>query len=234
MALPVLLGCAVSLTLCGCAALTGREMVVGPSYEPRNVSSQNAELPEEFRRVAVLPLVGGEFETRRSMEQVYLSELSQARRFEVIQVSRDELKSWTGRDNWTTADTLPLDLLSRVRSRYACDGVLFAELTQVQVYAPLRIGWRFTLVDATEGRALWAADEVFDSTDEAVANGARRFQLGSQGPRNAAPDSRFILLSPTVFGRYSARTLLTTLPQPNAAKFLPVPADSPSIVRSSQ
>lgn len=225
---------AATMGLCGCKALTGKEVITGPSFEPTNVSSRGADLPEEFRRVAVLPLVGGEVEMRRTMEEVLLSELGQARRFEIVPVSRTDLKAWTGRDNWTIGDALPLELLSRMREHFGCDGMLLSSLTQVQAYAPLRIGWRLTLVDTTEARVLWAADEVFDSTDEAVANGARRFQLAAERPRPAAPDSRFILLSPTAFGRYTARTLLEAVPHPKAAKFLPVPADNPTVVRSSK
>jgi hypothetical protein len=204
------------LLLPGCATRPCCDYVIGPSYRPTNIYGADSPLPANLRRVAILPLrldaETSELEAGQTMlDPVLKDELAKAGRFEVVRVSPEELQAWTERKNWSTAELLPTNLLTQLREQRGCDAVLFAELTRFHAYPPLVIGWNLKLVESTSGQILWAADEVFDAGQEAVANGARRYSWHHSYLCGAPSDPRFILLSPTSFGHYSAETLLATI-----------------------
>lgn len=184
---------------------------------PDNVYASPPKLSLVFRRVAILPLAA---ETQNGdlpegcavLTPVLWEELIKTKKFEVVAVDAAALRSRTGRASWTGTETLPPDFLAFLRREYGCDGVLFAELTAYHAYAPLAVGWRLKLVDARSGRIVWAADELFDATQPAVAHAARRFgETGFVLP--FFHDENWLAVnSPRRFGRYSAAALLDKLP----------------------
>ncbi|HTH47818.1 MAG TPA: hypothetical protein VMB21_09930, partial [Candidatus Limnocylindria bacterium] len=124
----------------------------------------------------------------------------------------EQLREWTQRTTWRAEDDLPPSFFETLRRHIHCDGVLFSQLTQYQAYPPLALGWRFKLVDGVSCQVVWAADELYDARDKAVANSARRYEQSSQGLGASRPDSKVILTSPDLFGHYSAASVLSTLP----------------------
>ena len=204
--------------LTGCHTVaTPSDLVRGKGYQPENIYTENAVLPKNLRRVAVLPLVCNPadcdmMEGRDTLQPVLVSELIKTKKFEVIPTDAAFLKSRTSRADWTGEDSLPPDFFSIVRENSACDAVLFARLTVFRAYPPLAIGWRLRLVDAETGRTIWAADEVFDGGQPSVSDGARRHQLLAERDVYGAPDEWFIQNSPTKFGQYTAARLFATLP----------------------
>jgi hypothetical protein len=199
----------------GCAIRPYDDMLTGPAYQPANIYGQAFPFPSSLRRVAVLPLSVGRSDLdagQEMLDSVVQDELGQAKRFEVVRVRPEQLQAWTGRKSWSTAQVLPENLLVDLRDKLGCDAVMFAELSQFQAYPPLTVGLNLKLVDARSGQILWAADEVFDAGQPAVANGARRYQMKHSPVGGPLADSRFILLSPSAFGHYAAQTLFATLP----------------------
>jgi hypothetical protein len=199
---------------------------IGPAAPPpfrvphghlENVFATAAKLAPDFRRVAVLPLTAGTTAGDLPMGCTALTpalweQLSKTRKFEVVAVDGDRLRQATGRANWTGTEALPTDFFGFLRREYACDGVLFAELTTYRAYAPLAVGWRFKLVDARSGQIIWAADEVFDATRPAILRAAQRFEA----PAAIWPfgqENWLAVNSPSRFGRYGAATLLDTMPE---------------------
>lgn len=216
------IGCAVlagSVALwSGCRTVQLVDPVVGSNYVPDNVHHFNGRLASQVRRVAVLPLTcdgrRGEVEAgRETLEPVLLKELGKTKRFELITVSPDQLRHWTGRTVWTAEERLSLDLLRLLREELGCEAVLFSRVTQFHAYPPLVVGLNLKLVDAADPKFLWVADEVFDAADPPVVNGARRYQQRQERLPAAVADSRSILYSPTRFGHYAASTLFATLPE---------------------
>jgi hypothetical protein len=185
-------------------------------YTPNNFSTSCAPLPHELRRVAVLPISSGTEEEairgRELLQPVLQTELSRTKRFELVWVSPDQLRTWTGRPYWSAFEPLPPKLAASLREHLGCDGVLFAELTRFKAYPPLAVGWNFKLVDLRSTEVIWAADEVFDANDFEVANAACAYQSKHSALPSRLADSRTILMSPTGFGQYSVEALVMHLP----------------------
>jgi hypothetical protein len=149
-------------------------------------------------------------------------ELEKCKRFEVIQVSPDQLRQWTGRSGWRADEPLPADFFGRVSDATGCDAILFSQLTRYAPYQPVAVGWKFSLVvnpptgpitaPMLKDKILWSADEVLDAGEPGVSNAAKDY-YGTH-MRNEAPsaDSSIILNSPVEFGQYTLAALLQTLP----------------------
>ncbi len=169
-------------------------------------------------RVAVLPLAAepgaGDLPAGcAALTPVVGDQAVKSKRFEAVMVNADKLRAATGRAGWTGGEVLPADFYDFLRREYACDAVLFGEVTAYRAYAPLAVGWRFKLVDVHTGQVLWAADEIFDAADKKVAKAAQRFEHPKPRiPFMESPDWA-VLNSPRRFGSYSAATLLATLPE---------------------
>ena len=94
-----------------------------------------------MRRVAVLPLSASDSTESLeagmdALEPILQSELGKSERFEIVPVSREQLRHWTGQPSWRMDEALPAELLQRVRAETGCDGVLFSQLTVYQAYPP--------------------------------------------------------------------------------------------------
>ncbi len=210
--LALLAACAL---LAGCATQARNLGVLAPEYRPENVFSYPRNLPIGLQRVAVLPLACQELDANlpegcTALNPVLLAELAKLKKFEVVAVNRENLRSRTGRSSWTGTEVLPVEFFDSLQRTYGCDAVVFCQLTVFHAYAPLAIGWRFKMVDTRTRQILWAADEVFDAGQQTVLNAAYHYQASTLRP--AEPDGWSIRNSPRQFGQYAAARLLATLP----------------------
>jgi len=186
-------------------------------FKPDNVFVYPPKLSLDFQRVAVLPLAtlsprSDLADGCEALAPVLWDQLVKTHRFEVVSVSAEKLRSRTGQAAWTGTEVLPPDFLAFLRREYGCDGVLFAELTAYNAYAPLAVGWRFKLVDARTGQIIWAADELFDAARPTIARSACHFEKRQAADALPAESGWAVLNSPRRFGGYSAAALLDTLP----------------------
>lgn len=228
--------CVACVVLAGWAALTRDTAVFGQDFAAPNVFSAAPVLPKDLKRVVVLPLACEASRVDLSddcatLDPILQAELVKTKRFAVVSAGPEMLRSLTGRSSWTGGEVLPADFFDSLQRVYGCDAVLFCQLTVFRAYAPLAVGWRMELVDVHTGKIIWAADEVFDASEPAVARGAEQFEKQQQNihgetrsllktllryadrqPASALDDQWVILNSPRYFGRYSAVKLLQTLP----------------------
>lgn len=191
--------------------------VFGPSYVPKNVYLEPGAWLLTMRRVAILPISCDETDPAKingceTLEPLLVMELSKSQHFECVKLQPELLKKISSRPRWSATDRLPQDLLELIGKETGCDAVLFSELTHYRPYSPLVIGWNLKLVELKTRKVLWAVDETFDAGEPAVANGARRFQMDRQQANPVLADSRQVLSSPRLFGQYTARTIVATLP----------------------
>lgn len=203
--------------LSGCKTASLSDPVTGSGYQPKNYYRSLGQLPVNIRRVAVLPTtcdghISDVQHGRDLLEPVIAEELAKTKKFEVIVVTPDQLRAWTGRNSWRAEESLPADFLKTLKRALECDAVLFGRLSQYRAYPPLTVGFSFKLADVHTGDFLWAADEVFDSSEPSVVNSARRYQLMREQLPASLADSRSILTSPGSFGRYAANSVFQTLP----------------------
>ncbi len=190
---------------------------IGVGFTPQNVFRSAETLPADIRRVALLPLSiprpDAQFsEGRDVLAPILERQFNKRQAFEIIRISSDQLRRWTGRPVWNAEEPLPPELLIRLREQYGCQAVIFSQLTQFHPYGPVQIGWSLKLVDTRRAEIYWAVDEVFDAGVPAVANSARRFAQDDQNDGSPLPDSSFVLSSPRRFGEYSLHAVLATLP----------------------
>ena len=187
-----------------------------PSFRPSNVYRAGQKLPAEIRRVAVLPvsIEYGDWQAEESLKQlepVLHTELGKRKRFELIMVAPEQLRQWTGKGCWSAEEKLPIDLFERLQEALGCDATLFSQLRPYHAYKPLVVGWNFKLVGAKNKSILWSADEVFDASEQTVANAAEDYYKGqAAGP---AKDPSSVLMSPRRFSQFTLSAVLGTLPE---------------------
>jgi hypothetical protein len=205
--------------------------------KPQNIFDASTTLPDNIKRVTVLPLACDESRTDMSdgcdaLNPILQTELAKTKRFEVVPIGPERLQSCTGRPAWTGTEALPANFFDALNQVQACDAVLFCQLTTYKAYVPLAIGWRLKLVDAHTQKVLWVVDEVFDASDAAVARNAKQFQKAQQNVDGNSKtlakrawnllnretpsdldDQWDILNSPRYFGQFAAVTSLQSLPK---------------------
>lgn len=206
---------AAMVTLSGCS-LEARRALAMP-YQPKNVHSIAPQLPASLRRVAVLPLTtdatGSADEAGvKILESVLLEELNKRKAFEVIPVSREQLRSWTGEPAWKAHDKLPAGLFAKLRESTGCDAVFLSHLTLYRAYPPLAVGWRLALIDVEPPKERWAVDEVFDAGSPEVIKAAEMYFDREANEPSPQMDQSAVLNSPKRFGHYSAHAVLALLP----------------------
>ena len=199
------------------ARRSAEKIVTGAGYQPKNYYRSLGQLPVNIRRVAVLPTtcdaqISDVQHGRDLLDPVITEELAKTKKFEVIVVTPDQLRVWTGRTSWRAEEPLPADLLKVLKRAVECDAVLFGRVSQYRAYPPLTVGFSFKLADVHSGDFIWAVDEVFDSSEPSVVNSARRYQLMREQLPASLADSRSILTSPRSPLMRSASLLLASVP----------------------
>jgi|GEM_PF-254482 len=222
-AVAIIVACVLLVLLTGCANTTiaQGEIINGEDYHVSNVHRLAPKLPERIRRVAILPVSAepGSSDMASgiaSLEPILQSEFDRLNIFEVVRVTPDQMRHFSGQYEWNATDKLPPNFLKTLKQETGCDAVMFCRLTRYHAYPPMAIGWNLKLADATDGQVWWAADEMFDLADRRVVNSARRFQLEHQKYYQSNPllaDSRTVLISPRRLAQYSAAALFATLPE---------------------
>jgi hypothetical protein len=208
---------ALSAAMGGCQSAPPPLALLQRSYHPNNIFAFPRKLSPNFQRVAVLPIaaetLGNDLpEGCATLTPILWDQLLKTKKFELVAVDPLTLRGGTGQPGWTGLESLPPGFLDFLRREYACDGILFAELTTYHAYAPLAIGWRLKLVDVRTGQVIWSADELFDATRLSVSHGAQRFAEPGWAVPFCHTDNPLALESPRQFGNYSAAALLGTLP----------------------
>lgn len=218
--LRLLLLAPLAIALFGCGQLPKRDGAkAGPFFTPTNVKSSVTAMPANIRRVLLLPIsadgIALSEENLNRLDATFYSELTNAARFEVVTLTRDELARVTGARQLNSTASLPpafIDRIFNVYNQYAADAVLFIDLTTYSPYPPLAVGLRARLAPIRQSEILWAADILYSAENPAVANSARRHALAlgkSSGPTDL---SHSILQNPTRFAAFTAATTFSTLP----------------------
>jgi hypothetical protein len=188
-------------------------------YKPSNIyPGTNTILDPGVKRVAVLPITTvldtETFKNGAELLQQFLGpELTKTKRFDLVIVTSEELREWTGQTTWRADEPLPLNFFAELREGCGCDAVFFAQLSRFNPYLPVAVGWKLALCQPDQPRPIWAADEVFDAGDAPVANAARRYSGQHAHIDGPLDDPAAILGSPSRFGQYSLSALLNTLPE---------------------
>lgn len=184
---------------------------------PENVFAWPPALPPELKRVVLLPIAADAPDANlsagcESLQSVLFDELVRTEKFEVVSVRPEHLRASSGRTRWTGTEKLPKEFFDSLQREYSCDAVLFCELTGYHAYAPLSIGWRLKLVNASTHEIIWAADQAYDANQPETAQKALKFLI-NRSPSGKKEEIRWRSLnSPRQFGSYTAAAILSRLP----------------------
>ncbi len=189
----------------------------GPRFIPSNVQKTVLTLPQELKRIAVLPLTVeldnlAAMDRIDSMTSLFEEELRKQQRFEVISVSPANLQRWFGRPRILATESVPADLLSHIKTNLLADGILFVRVHSYRPYPPISIGWDLKLVTTSTGQSLWSIDETFDSAQADVARAARDYFRSHHTGHVELGDPQADMRSPGLFSRYAAQAVTATLP----------------------
>lgn len=186
----------------------------GARYEPSNIHALDS-MPVTVRRVALLPLAPHRANATlaagaEDFSGILETELRKRVMFEVVNISEQQLREWTGRGTWRAQDLLPETFFARLRQETGCDAVLFPALTSFRPYPPLAIGLDLRLVAGPDQVTLWAVDEVLDAGAAPVARAARDYGRTQIHLRDGEEGA--VLQSPRRFASFASAILFATLP----------------------
>ncbi len=203
--------CAI-LLFAGCVVTKVTRSVL----EPPIASYQQNDNTVPMRRVAVLPIYVDDNQQPippAELDLVFHAELTKTSKFEVVPISRAELKADFGFSQISSTQIIPGDVLTRLANEYAADGILFTDLTHYSPYRPVAIGVRCKLVDSRSGVQRWVFDHLFDTASPDIALDAKRYCMEEEDEQLPIPtDGESILQSPTQFGKYVAYETYRSLP----------------------
>ncbi len=200
----------------GCSEQPRIRRAMAQAYQPANLHRSGPTLPDGLRRVAVLPLTPADGSSDAAaavstLEPIVLVELRKHGAFDVIQVSREQLRLWTGRPDWRVEEKLPADLLAKVHDKTGSEGVIFAHLSAYRPYPPIAVGWRLSLIECNTGITHWSVDEMFDAGSVEVMKAAQAYARAQMNQPSVDLDSTGVLTSPSRFGQYTAAAVIGTM-----------------------
>ncbi|HEY1171412.1 MAG TPA: hypothetical protein VGH19_08600 [Verrucomicrobiae bacterium] len=190
------------------------------------------------KRVVLLPLTFAagypdEGWARTKLEPLVREKWQRMERFEVVTVSGDQLKRWTGKPEWLSEERLPPRLLERLESETGCDAVIFTHVLGFTAYPPLSLGWKMRMVTIAEAKTLWAVESWFDGKPERkIGSLFKNISLFDALEASGWKERN----SPELLARNSLDKALLTLPYPQLIlpKVSAKPADTQARVGANQ
>lgn len=174
---------------------------------------QEESLPDHLQRVAVLPLYRGRYDyiDMTIMEENFIAELTRRNLFEVVPVTKEAMTDMFPKESYSTVEFLPTKLLSKLHSAYDIDGVLMVDVNYFNAYQPVGLGIKTKLLDGHTGKIVWAADELFDSSNPPVNNAARKFYKTQSVLQFPLQNTQSVIHSPNRFSKYVANSIFSTI-----------------------
>lgn len=188
------------------------DTTIGKKRQTTNVY-QKAPLPESLNRVALLPMYKGSYEHQdfESIEENFRLELVKRSLFEVVELSPEDMNVLFPQPRYSSVEQLPSDLLTKLSAKYAIDGLMLLDVSYYNPYKPVGLGIRAKLLDGHTGEIIWAADEVFDASNPAVSNAARKFYKTESIIQYPLHNTQTTLHSPNRFSKYVAHSLFSAI-----------------------
>jgi len=163
----------------------------------------------------VLPVHGGQvadIETSTGLDTILLSTLQKKNRFELVNVSREEIQRRFGQPDFSSASVLPHGFLEELGRAYGAEGVLFVDVTVYNPYPPLAVGFRAKLATIADVRLIWTFDETISASNPAVINSVQQAGRKERSSRLPLDMTDGMFQSPRRFAAFAADAMFGTLP----------------------
>lgn len=210
------LALSIAVLFSGCGTIhqvnSEYDTTIGKKRKTTNVY-QDGELSGQLSRVAVLPMFKGEYGHMdlSLIEENIRLELAKLGLFEVISVEPEVMKELFAEERFSSIGVLPVHLVEKLHARYAVDGLLLLDLSYFKAYQPVGIGIRAKLLNSDTGKLVWAADEIFDSSNPEVSNAARKFYKTESIIAFPLHNTKSVLHSPSRFSKYVGNSLFRAI-----------------------
>lgn len=181
-----------------------------------------------MRRLAMLPIYSNRpiDATQRDMDGIFRAQLSRVVKYEIVEVSREEMLSLIDREAVSSTEIIPTSVIAALKNKYAADAVLFTDFTVFRPYKPLAIGVRAKIVNLKNMDVIWMADGVLDAAEPDVADMASMFadtglqmryvsptiKKGQERERNSG--NQILLQSPRLYAGFVAHETFASLAPP--------------------
>lgn len=117
----------------------------------------------------------------------------------------------TQNDTFGVPSAYTLEQLSAIHKTLKCDAVLIGTVTEYHPYPRMAVGLRMKLVDLTDGRLLWALEQVWDSADKTIERRINEYFQSQMRSGFAPPPERLVVVSPLKFIKFVAYEVAETL-----------------------
>lgn len=184
--------------------------------------------PAGMRRLAMLPIYSSRpiDATQRDMDGIFRAQLARVVKYEIVEVSREEMLSLIDQEAVSSTDPIPASVIAALKSKYAADAVLFTDFTVFRPYKPLAIGVRAKIVNLKNMDVIWMADGILDAAEPDVADMASMFadtglqmryvsptiQKGQEREKNSG--NQVLLQSPRLYAGFVAHETFASLAPP--------------------
>jgi hypothetical protein len=101
-----------------------------------------------------------------------------------------------------------------LRETLRSNGLLVGTITQYQPYPHMVIGLRLKLVDLTDGRLIWATEQVWDSADKSIQKRIKKYYRGQLRSGTAPLNEDLVIVSSLNFSKFVAYEIAGTLRPP--------------------
>ena len=99
-----------------------------------------------------------------------------------------------------------------MRKVLGCNAVLIGTVTKYQPYPHMTMGLRLMIVDLTDGRLLWAIEQVWDCADKTTESRIRRYlRYQKRSGQTSALQEQLVSVSPTGFIKFVCYEVAATL-----------------------
>lgn len=126
-------------------------------------------------RVALIEVVNPSmiYFVSADVTEALCQEIQKKQVFGIAKVTRDD-------DTWQRmqlqADSVySYEELALMQEKLHCDAILIGTITEYKPYPHLIIGLRLRMIDLSDGRLLWAMEQVWDTTDKTTRERIERF-----------------------------------------------------------
>lgn len=110
------------------------------------------------------------------------------------------------------SEAFDLDRLAEIRKALKADAILVGSVTQYQPYPRMSVGIRIKLIDLRDGALLWAVQQVWDSSDKALAARMKRFFRTRMRAGYEPLKWELAIVSPRHFRNFVVYEIAATLP----------------------
>ena len=221
---------AVSLLLNGCTNSAPTRTLQDKSAKTLEAPTQPSSIlwPAGMHRLAMLPIYANRpiDATQRDMDGIFRAQLSRVVKYEIVEVSREEMLTLTNREAVDSTEIIPANVVAALKNKYAADAVLFTDFTVFRPYKPLAIGVRAKIVNLKNMDVIWMADGVLDAAEPDVADMASLFadvglqmryvsptiQKGKEREKNSG--NQILLQSPRLYAGFVAHETFASLAPP--------------------